>query len=284
MIEAIFARQILDSRGNPTIEVEVLTEGDGVGRAAVPSGASTGIYEAIELRDGGNHFNGLGVGNAVANVNDTIAPALAGEDAFDQGGIDQLLIDLDGTDNKAKLGANAILGVSMAVARAAADELGLELFRYLGGAHANLLPVPLMNVLNGGAHADNNLDVQEFMIAPHGAASFSEALQMGAETYHALKRKLAEKGLSTAVGDEGGFAPNLDGNVQALALLTEAIKARGSSLADEQYVDLFGRTGKYQEQHQVYAREGKRCLRCRATIARVKFSQRSTYFCPSCQV
>ncbi len=227
MIEAIVARQILDSRGNPTLEVEALTEGGGVGRAAVPSGASTGKFEAHELRDGGSAFGGLGVTKAVSNVDDVIGPALVGQDAMNQREIDRLLIDLDGTDSKSKLGANAILGVSLAVAHAAADELGLDLFRYLGGADAHVLPVPLMNVLNGGAHADNNLDVQEFMIVPHGAASFSEALRMGAEVYHALKKVLIGRGLSTGIGDEGGFAPNLERNEDALTLLVEAIEAAG---------------------------------------------------------
>ena len=227
MIEAIVARQILDSRGNPTLEVEAITQGGGVGRAAVPSGASTGKFEALELRDGGAAFGGLGVTKAVSNVDDVIGPALVGQDAMNQREIDRLLIELDGTDSKSKLGANAILGVSLAVAHAAADELGLDLFRYLGGADAHVLPVPLMNVLNGGAHADNNLDVQEFMIVPHGAASFSEALRMGAEVYHALKKVLIGRGLSTGIGDEGGFAPNLERNEDALTLLVEAIEAAG---------------------------------------------------------
>lgn len=227
MIEAIVARQILDSRGNPTIEVEVLTQGGGAGRASVPSGASTGKFEALELRDGGSAFGGLGVTRAVANVDEVIAPALIGQDAMNQREIDRLLLDLDGTDSKSNLGANAILGVSLAVARAAAGELGMDLFRYLGGADAHVLPVPLMNVLNGGVHADNNLDVQEFMIVPHGAASFSEALQMGAEVYHALKNVLTGRGLSTGVGDEGGFTPSLERNEDALALLVEAIEAAG---------------------------------------------------------
>lgn len=222
------ARQIFDSRGNPTVEVEVLTESGVVGRAAVPSGASTGKYEAVELRDGGEAFGGQGVSSAVANVNDLIGPALIGEDVLDQRNVDKILIDLDGTDNKSKLGANAILGVSMAVAAAAAADLGIGVFRYVGGAGAHLLPVPLMNVLNGGAHADNNLDIQEFMIVPHGAASFSEAMQMGTEIYHCLKKVLRSKGLSTGVGDEGGFAPDLAGDEQALGILCEAIEAAGS--------------------------------------------------------
>ena len=227
MIERVIARQILDSRGNPTIEVEVLTDLGGHGRAAVPSGASTGKFESLELRDGGKAYSGLGVSRAVANVNDVIAPALAAVDAFDQRAVDQLLIDLDGTDSKSNLGANALLGVSMAVAHAAADELELPLFRYIGGAGAHVLPVPLMNVLNGGAHADNNVDVQEFMIVPHGAPSFSEALRMGAEVYRALKKVLLDRGLSTGVGDEGGFAPDLKSNEEALTLLIQAIESAG---------------------------------------------------------
>ncbi|HVE76939.1 MAG TPA: phosphopyruvate hydratase [Actinomycetota bacterium] len=233
MIEAISARQIFDSRGNPTVEVEVVTALGGFGRAAVPSGASTGKFEALELRDGDEAFGGKGVMKAISNVLGPIADALTGADALDQRSIDQILLELDGTDMKSNLGANAILGVSMAVAHAAADELGLPLYRYVGGADAHLLPVPLMNVLNGGAHADNNVDVQEFMIAPVGAASFSEAMQMGAETYHALKKVLTKKGLSTTVGDEGGFAPNLESNEDALGLLSEAIKAAGYEAGEE---------------------------------------------------
>lgn len=226
MIQYVSAREVLDSRGSPTIEVEVATDG-GWGRAAVPSGASTGKFEALELRDGGKRFGGKGVLKAVGHVNDSIAPALLGHDAFEQRGVDYLLIDLDGTDDKSRLGANAILGVSMAVAKAAADELGLPLFRYLGGPDAHILPVPLMNVLNGGVHADNNLEIQEFMIVPHGAASFSEALRMGSEVYHALRGVLKGRGLSTLIGDEGGFAPDLDKNEDALELLLEAIRVAG---------------------------------------------------------
>ena len=232
-IERLWARQILDSRGNPTVEVEAETQLGGVGRAAVPSGASTGKLEALELRDGDDRFGGKGVLGAVANVNGEIASELLGRDALDQRGIDRLLIDLDGTDAKSKLGANAILGVSMAVAKAAADELAMPLFRYLGGAGAHLLPVPMMNVLNGGAHADNNVDVQEFMIVPHGAPSFAEALQMGAEVYHSLKGLLLDKGLSTGLGDEGGFAPDLAKNEDALDLLVEAIERSGYAAGDE---------------------------------------------------
>lgn len=226
MIEAVIAREILDSRGNPTVEVEVWTE-TGRGKAAVPSGASTGKFEALELRDGDERFGGKGVRKAVAGVNETIAPELIGLDALDQRLVDAKLIELDGTDDKSHLGANAVLGVSMAVAKAAADELGLPLFRYLGGPDAHLLPVPLMNVINGGVHADNNLDIQEFMIVPHGAASFSEALRMAAEVYQSLKKVLSTDGLSTSVGDEGGFAPNLKRNEDALEILVRAIDEAG---------------------------------------------------------
>lgn len=228
MIEVCSAREILDSRGNPTVEVEVLTGGGGFGRAAVPSGASTGKFEALELRDTDvDRYGGAGVKQAVRNVNEVIGPALLGVDALSQREVDRLLLDLDGSSDKSNLGANAILGVSMAVAHAAADELGLPLFRYVGGSGAHLLPVPMMNVLNGGAHADNNVDVQEFMIVPHGAASFSEALQMGSEVYHCLKKVLLSRSLSTGIGDEGGFAPDLASNEDALRLLVEAIGAAG---------------------------------------------------------
>ena len=226
-IRFVAAREILDSRGNPTVEAEVVLDSDARGRAAVPSGASTGAHEAIELRDGGDRYGGKGVAAAVANVNETIGPALLGRDGLDQRGIDTLMRDLDGTDAKSKLGANAILGVSLAVAHAVAQELDLPLFRYLGGPDAHLLPVPLLNVLNGGAHADNSVDLQEFMLAPVGAASFAEALEWGAETYHALKKLLGERDLSTGVGDEGGFAPNLGANEEAVELLIEAIEAAG---------------------------------------------------------
>jgi len=214
--------KILDSRGNPTVEVEVLLESGAVGRAAVPSGASTGEHEALELRDGGDRFMGKGVIKAVANVNDKIAERLIGEDALEQAYIDKIMCDLDGTENKKNLGANAILGVSMAVARAGADELGLPLYQYLGGINARTLPTPMMNILNGGSHADNNVDLQEFMIFPAGAKSFSEALQMGVEVFHTLKKVLKEKGYNTAVGDEGGFAPNLKSNEEAIELIIEA--------------------------------------------------------------
>jgi enolase len=226
-IEGIFARQILDSRGNPTVEVEVVLDDGSLGRAAVPSGASTGEFEAVELRDGGDAYGGKAVSRAVQNVIDEIQPELLGYDADDQRLVDQELIDLDRTPDKSRLGANAILGVSLAVARAAAESSGLPLFRYLGGPNAHLLPVPMMNILNGGAHADNNVDIQEFMIAPVGAATFSEALRWGAETYHALKSVLKQRGLATGVGDEGGFAPDLDSNRAALDLIVEAIGKAG---------------------------------------------------------
>ena len=228
VIELVYAREVLDSRGNPTVEVEVALESGAVGRAIVPSGASTGAFEAVELRDGDKgRYIGKGVEKAVANVNEIIAPELEGMDAFDQPAIDALMIELDGTHNKGKLGANAILGVSMAVARAAAEELGLPLFQYIGGVNAKQLPVPMMNILNGGEHADNSVDVQEFMILPVGAKSFREGLRMGAEVFHSLKKVLSERGLACGVGDEGGFAPNLGSNREALELIVEAIKAAG---------------------------------------------------------
>ena len=228
MITDVYAREILDSRGNPTVEVDVYLEDGAFGRAAVPSGASTGAFEAVELRDGDkSRYLGKGTLNAVDNVNTLIAPALIGLDATDQSGIDRFLIELDGTDNKGKLGANAILGVSMAVAKAAADSAGLPLYRYIGGANAKVLPSPMMNILNGGKHADNNVDIQEFMVMPLGAETFSEALRMGTEVFHSLKKVLNGKGYNTAVGDEGGFAPNLGSNEEALAIIVEAIKAAG---------------------------------------------------------
>ena len=226
-IEHVVGREILDSRGNPTVEVEVLLDSGAVGRAGVPSGASTGQFEAVELRDGGPRFGGKGVTVALANVNGEIREELLGADALDQRGIDQALLDLDGTDNKARLGANAVLGVSLAVAKAAAVELDIPLYRHVGGTNAHVLPVPMMNVLNGGAHADNNVDFQEFMVMPVGAASFSEALRWGTETYHVLKKLLADRGLSTAVGDEGGFAPNLASNAEPVELLIRAIEQAG---------------------------------------------------------
>jgi enolase len=227
-IEHIVGREVLDSRGNPTVEVEVFLDSGARGRAIVPSGASTGAFEAVELRDGeDNRFGGKGVLDAVGHVDGEIYDALIGFDAFQQRDIDRLLLDLDGTDNKARIGANAILGVSLAVAKAAADELELPLYRYVGGANAHVLPVPMMNVLNGGVHADNNVDLQEFMIMPVGAASFGEALRWGTETYHVLKKILHDRGLATAVGDEGGFAPDLASNEEAITLLMEAIETAG---------------------------------------------------------
>src|ERR1700759_559368 len=221
------ARQILDSRGNPTVEVEVVLDDGSVGRAGVPSGASTGAFEAVELRDGGAEYGGKGVTKAVDAVTEEIQDELLGHEADDQRLVDQALIDLDRTPGKARLGANAIIGVSMAVARAAADSAGLQLFRYLGGPNAHVLPVPMMNILNGGAHADSNVDIQEFMIAPIGAPTFTEAVRWGAETYHALKSVLKQHGLSTGVGDEGGFAPNLEHNRAALDFIVEAIGKAG---------------------------------------------------------
>ena len=232
-IEHVIGREILDSRGNPTVEVDVLLESGATGRAAVPSGASTGSHEAAERRDGGDRYAGKGVTRAVAGVNGEIASAVAGLEALDQRALDAALIDLDGTPNKGRLGANALLGVSLAVARAAADELGLPLYRYVGGVAAHVLPVPMMNVLNGGAHADNNVDLQEFMIVPVGASSFAEALQWGAEVYHVLRGVLHERGLATAIGDEGGFAPNLPSNEDAVKVLVEAIEKAGRAPGEE---------------------------------------------------
>jgi enolase len=226
-IEAVHARQILDSRGNPTVEVEVVLDDGSVGRAGVPSGASTGAFEAVELRDGGAEYGGKGVTKAVDGITEEIQDELLGHEADDQRLVDQALIDLDRTPGKSRLGANAIVGVSMAVARAAADSAGLQLFRYLGGPNAHVLPVPMMNILNGGAHADSNVDIQEFMIAPIGAPTFTEAVRWGAETYHALKSVLKQHGLSTGVGDEGGFAPNLEHNRAALDFIVEAIGKAG---------------------------------------------------------
>ena len=232
-IEAVGAREILDSRGNPTVEVEVLLDDGTFSRALVPSGASTGAFEAVELRDGGDRYLGKGVQKAVDAVINTIAPAIEGLDADDQRVIDQTMLDLDATPNKANLGANAILGVSLAVARAAADSAGLPLYRYVGGPNAHILPVPMMNILNGGSHADSNVDIQEFMIAPIGAPTFREALRMGAEVYHALKGVLKERGLSTGLGDEGGFAPNLDSNRAALELISVAIEKAGLTVGTD---------------------------------------------------
>ena len=251
-IDQLVAREILDSRGNPTVEVEVLLESGATGRAAVPSGASTGTHEAVELRDGGERYLGKGVTRAVANVNGEICDAVTGLEALDQRGLDSALLDLDGTPNKNRLGANALLGVSLAVAHAAADEVGLPLYRYVGGAGVHVLPVPMMNVINGGAHADNNVDLQEFMIVPVGAASFSEALRWCAETYHRLKALLHERGLSTAIGDEGGFAPNLPSNEEAVRVLVEAIEKAGRApgsdiaIAVDAAASEFFRDGAYQ--------------------------------------
>ena len=258
IIEHIAGREVLDSRGNPTIEVEVILESGATGRAMVPSGASTGAFEAVELRDGESRYMGKGVLDAVAHVDDEIYDALVGFDALDQRDIDRVLIELDGTDNKSRLGANAILGVSLAVARAAADDLAVPLYRYIGGVNAHVLPVPMMNVLNGGEHADNNVDMQEFMIMPIGAASFSEALRWGAETYHVLKKVLHDRDLSTAIGDEGGFAPNLASNEDAVKLLLEAIEKAGFTPGTDIAIALdaasteFYRDGKY-----VLAGEGR---------------------------
>lgn len=237
-IFAVYGRAVLDSRGNPTVEVEVALSDGTTARAIVPSGASTGEHEAVELRDGGSAWMGKGVSQAVRNVNEEIAPQLIGMDATDQAAIDQMMIELDGTPNKGRLGANAILGVSMAVARAAAECVGEPLYRYLGGTNAKTLPVPMMNILNGGAHADNNVDVQEFMILPAGFETFSRALQCGVEIFHNLKKVLKAKGLNTAVGDEGGFAPNLGSNEEALALIAEAIEAAGYRMGEQVFLAL----------------------------------------------
>ncbi|HSR45638.1 MAG TPA: phosphopyruvate hydratase [Acidimicrobiia bacterium] len=232
-ISDIRAREVLDSRGNPTVEAEVRLAGGGFGRAAVPSGASTGALEAVELRDGGDRYGGKGVTRAVANIHKTIAPAVMGMDATRQEAVDQAMLDLDATPNKASLGANAILAVSLAVARAAAAQLGIPLYRYLGGPAARTLPVPMLNVLNGGAHAANSVDIQEFMLVPAGAPSFSDALRSGVEIYHSLKKVLGGRGLSTNVGDEGGFAPNLPTNESALELLSEAIESAGYTVGSD---------------------------------------------------
>ena len=232
-IDQVHARQILDSRGNPTLEVDVVVKSGASGRAAVPSGASTGEFEAVELRDGGDAWAGKGVTKAVANVNGELAEAVDGLDPADQEALDRTMIELDGTPNKARLGANAILGVSLAAAKAAASEAGAPLWRYLGGSEAHVLPVPMMNVLNGGAHADNKVDFQEFMVVPVGAATYSEGLRTGVEVFHALKRTLHDRGLSTAVGDEGGFAPDLDSNEAALEMLIAGIEAAGHRPGDD---------------------------------------------------
>jgi enolase len=250
-IEYIVGRQVIDSRGNPTVEVEVTLDSGARGRAIVPSGASTGAFEAVELRDGGDTWMGKGVSTAVGHVNGTIAEALDGLDALNQRGVDAVMLAVDGTDNKGNLGANAILGVSLAVAKAAASHVELPLYRYVGGANAHVLPVPMMNVLNGGEHADNNVDLQEFMFMPVGAASFGEGLRWGVESYHHLKNVLHERGLATAIGDEGGFAPNLASNEEAVQLLLEAIERAGLTPGDDMALALdvasteFFRDGQY---------------------------------------
>jgi enolase len=246
-IETVHARQILDSRGNPTVETDLLLKSGAAGRAAVPSGASTGEFEAVELRDAGDAWGGKGVSQAVANVNGELADAVRGLDAADQAALDRVMVELDGTPNKGRLGANAILGVSLAAAKAAAAEAGLPLWRYLGGEAAHVLPVPMMNVLNGGAHADNKVDFQEFMVVPVGAPSYSEALRTGAEVFHALKRTLHERGLSTAVGDEGGFAPDLESNEAALEALMAGIEAAGYRPGEEVAIALDPATSEIHE-------------------------------------
>ncbi|HDI83342.1 MAG TPA: phosphopyruvate hydratase [candidate division WOR-3 bacterium] len=251
LILDIVAREILDSRGNPTIEVDCITESGAFGRAQVPSGASTGKHEALELRDGEDRYNGKGVLKAVQNVNDIIAPEITGEDVLDQANIDRILIELDGTENKSNLGANAILGVSLAVAKAGADFLGLPLYRYIGGTGARVLPVPMCNIINGGKHADNNLDIQEFMIVPKGAPSFREALRYASEIFHTLKNILKENGYFTGVGDEGGFAPTLPRNEEAIKLIIQAIEKAGYRPGEDVYVAIdaaaigFYQDGKY---------------------------------------
>ncbi len=258
-IADVFAREILDSRGNPTVEVDVTLENGVLGRAAVPSGASTGTFEAVELRDADPlRFKGKGVSRAVSNVNTIIAPEIEGMDAVDQLEIDQVMIDLDGTENKSRLGANAILAVSLATAKAAAESVGLPLYRYLGGIFARELPVPMMNILNGGQHADNNLDIQEFMIVPVGAATFGDALRCGAEIYQQLKAVLKERGLATAVGDEGGFAPRLESHAQALDLLVEAIEGAGYRAGQDVFLALDAAASEfYKEGRYVLAGENK---------------------------
>ncbi len=238
IIVKVHARMILDSRGNPTVEVDVVTENGILGRAAVPSGASTGEHEAVELRDGGKSFMGKGVSQAISNVNDSIATTVVGQSVFEQSKIDQLMIDLDGTTNKSKLGANAILGVSLAVAKAAANELGMPLYRYIGGVSANTLPVPMMNIINGGSHSDAPIAFQEFMVIPVAASSFNHAMQMGTETFHHLKKVLNDRNLSTAVGDEGGFAPSLDGTEDALDTIIKAISNAGYKAGEEVMIAL----------------------------------------------
>src|SRR5215212_5090930 len=268
-ISEIFARQILDSRGNPTVEVDVITDDGAFGRAAVPSGASTGVHEAVELRDDDKKmYLGKGVLKAVQNVNDLIAPELEGYDVADQTGIDQLMIQLDGTENKSKLGANAMLAVSMAVAKAAAEEAALPLFRYVGGTNAKTLPVPMMNILNGGAHADNKIDFQEFMVMPIGATSFSEGLRWGVEIFHALKSVLKKKGYSTNVGDEGGFAPNLKSNEEAVETILEAIDKAGYTAGENILIALDPAASEfYDGTNYVFKKSDKRVLSSDEMIA-----------------
>ncbi|HEX3015013.1 MAG TPA: phosphopyruvate hydratase [Desulfobacteria bacterium] len=259
IIEDVVAREILDSRGNPTVEVDVYLEDGTMGRAAVPSGASTGAYEAVELRDGDKErYLGKGVTKAVDNVNTIIAPELVGLNALDQVGIDQMLIEMDGTANKGNFGANAILGVSLAVAKAAAESLGLSLYQYIGGVNAKTLPVPMMNILNGGKHADNNVDIQEFMVMPAGATSFAEALRMGAEVFHNLKAVLKAKGYNTAVGDEGGFAPNLNSNEEAIEVILAAIEKAGYKAGKDVFIALdVAASELWRDGNYVLAGEGK---------------------------
>jgi len=257
-IESVFAREILDSRGNPTVEVEVIVEGGFIGRAAVPSGASTGAFEAIELRDGDKgRYLGKGVEKAVDNVNNVIAPEVEGMNVFDQVAIDNLMIALDGTPNKEKLGANAILGVSMAVAKAAAEAMGLSLYQYIGGVNAKVLPVPMMNIINGGKHADNSVNIQEFMIMPVGACCFKKALQMCAEVFHTLKKVLKDKGYSTAVGDEGGFAPNLKTDEEAIQVILEAVEKAGYKPGDDFRIALDPAATEMYDEAKKKGKEGK---------------------------
>jgi len=261
-IIGVYAREILDSRGNPTVEVEVYLEDGGFGRAGVPSGASTGMYEAVELRDGDkSRYLGKGVQDAVDHVNEIIAPEIIGMDSLDQVEIDQLMISLDGTPNKGRLGANAILGVSMAVAKATADSIGVPFYQYLGGTNAKTLPVPMMNILNGGSHADNNVDIQEFMVMPVGAGTFAEALRMGAEIYHHLAKVLKSKGLNTAIGDEGGFAPDLGSNEEAIQVILEAVASAGYKAGEEIMIALDVAASEiYNKEEKLYhlASEGKK--------------------------
>lgn len=267
-IEDVIAREVLDSRGNPTVEVEIMLDDGSVGRAMVPSGASTGVHEAVELRDGDkSRYLGKGTLQAVENVNTVIADEVIGCDVFDQVGLDRLLIDLDGTPNKGKLGANAILGVSMAAARAAAESLGLPLFQYLGGVNGKVLPTPMMNILNGGSHADNTVDIQEFMIMPAGAPTFREALRMGAEVFHSLKAVLKGKGLNTAVGDEGGFAPNLSTNEEVIQVIIEAIEKAGYKPGDDVRIALDVAASEfYNAEKDIYALTGEGVSRTAAQM------------------